>query len=396
MTKKVSSLFCLQTHHLVLALTILVSACSSPAGEDGSEILVPYEQLGGNIAFSTFAINGSNGYDLYIVPVPELSASPVLAPLRITDTPGNEWQPTVARNGGGMAFVKDGNIHVITSSGRIRQITDNDDSGIIDSLPAVSTDARTVAWVREDSTRAIGNTGFFETYIMMADFDGSNIREVAPESGIIQDTPTFDPAPGSTRLAWSEFDANSLLGANGPSIYGVRIFDYLNTTSSYPCRSNNGQTPGIDMLPVRDSLPGYRCFGQHLTWATNDVLVLSQDMLEISLSKNSLDSVWSSVIQGVQQQQTGIPDIAANRFGFFPRFPLSASYAADTSVMVFDGYVSEIDGNNPTLAIYIAPPTGNVPQRLKIAGYTTDIDTTNTADYLFSVATPTILPFYIP
>ena len=63
--------------------------------------------------------------------------------------------------------------------------------------------------------------------------------------------------------------------------------------------------------------------------------------------------------------------------------------------MVFDGYVSEIDGNNPTLAIYIAPPTGSVPQRLKIAGYTTDIDTTNTADYLFSVATANVIRFFI-
>ena len=385
-----------RSRHFLATLVSVAAACTSPAGGDGSEILIPYEQLGGNIVFATAAIDGAYGYDLFIVPTPAPNTSPTLSALPITDTSGNEWQPAVAHNGSGMAFVKDYNIHLITSSGRIRQVTDNADTGFLDSLPAVSADARYVAWVREDTSRPIGDTGFSETYIMMAEFDGSNLVELAPETGIVQDAPVFDPAPGSNRIAWSEFEAISILPGSGPQVYGVRVFDHVNTTSNFPCRAQNGQTPGIQMLPPRDNLPAYRCYGQHLAWPTNDVLVLSQDMLEISLSKNTLDSVWSMVIQGVQQQQTGIPDIAANVNGFFPRFPLSASYAQNSSLMVFDGYISEIDGNNPSLAIYTAPPTGAVPQRLKIAGYTTDIDATNTADYLFSVATPRIIPPFIP
>ena len=369
--------------------------CTSPAGSDGSEILVPYEQLGGNIVFATAAISGARGYDLFMVPIPS-NPGVTLAPLPITDTDGNEWQPAVAHNGGGMAFVKDHNIHLITSSGRIRQITDNSDTGFLDSLPAVSADARYVAWVREDTSQPIGETRFFETYIMMAEFDGSNLVKLAPETSVLQDAPAFDPAPGSSRLAWSEFDPLSILSGNGPSTYNVRVFYNVKTNSNFPCRAQDGMTPGIEMLPVRKNLPAYRCFGQHLAWPTNDVIVLSQDMLEISLSKNVLSSIWGAVVDGVQQQQTGIPDIAPNAGGFFPRFPLSASYAKDSSLMVFDGYISELDGNNPTLAIYTAPPTGAVPQRLKIAGYTTDTDGTNTADYLFSVATPRIVTPFIP
>ena len=381
---------------LVIGILGSIAACSSPAGGDGSQILIPYEQLGGNIVFATAAIDGAYGYDLFIVPVPAPNTSLTLSPLPITDTTGNEWQPAVAHNGGGMAFVKDFNIHLITSSGRIRQITENSDTGYLDSLPAVSSGARFVAWVREDTSRPIGDTGFSETYIMMAEFDGSNVVELAPESGLVQDTPAFDPAPGSNRIAWSEFDPASILPGNGPTVYNVRVFDHVNTTSNFPCRAQDGKTPGIESLAPRQNLPAYRCFGQHLSWPTNDVLVLSQDMLEISLSKNELASIWGSVIQGVQQQQTGIPDIVANANGFFPRFPLSASYSKDSSIMVFDGYITEINGNTPSLAMYTAPPTGSVPQRLKIAGYGTDIDATSTADYLFSVATPRIIPTFIP
>jgi hypothetical protein len=372
-----------------------LGACTSESGEDGSEILVPFEQLGGNIMFATAAISGSNAYDLFIVPIPAGITAGTLAPLQVTDSPSNEWQPSVAHNGGGIAFVRDFGIHVITSSGRIRQITNNEDSGFLDSLPAVSADARFVAWVREDTTAAIGTSGFFQTYIMMAEIDGSNTVKLAPEAEIIQDAPAFDPAPGSTRIAWSEFDPSSILAGTGPTIYNVRVFDHVNTTSLFPCRAQDGKTPGADLLEARAGLPAQRCFGQHLAWPINDVLVLSQDMLEISLSKNELSSVWQSVIEGVKQQQTGIPDVAAPSNGFFPRFPLSAGYAQDTSMMVFDGFVGEINSNNPSLAFFTAPATGAVPQRLKISGHTTDIDATNTADYLFSVATPQIIPAFV-
>jgi len=370
--------------------------CSSPAGEDGSETLIPYEQLGGTIMFATAAISGANGYDLFVVPLPSGNSTAELAPVKVTDSTGNEWQPSVSHNGGGIAYVKDFNIHVITSSGRIRQITNNEDSGYLDSLPAVSEDARYVAWVREDTSRAIGQSGFSETYIMMAEFDGSNIVELAPEAGMIQDAPAFDPAPGSTRIAWSEFDPTSILPGSGPSVYNVRVFDHTNTTSNFPCRAQDGKTPGAEFLDARDGLPAQRCFGQHLAWPINDILVLPQDMLEISLSKNALSSVWHSVIEGIQQQQSGIPDTKESGRGFFPRFPLSASYAKDASLMVFDGYVTEIDGNNPSLAFFTSLSTGAVPQRLRVVGHTTDIDATNTADYLFSVATPQVIPTFIP
>lgn len=371
---------------------VTATGCKDGAGIDGSDILVPYEQLGGNIVFATQRILGSAGYDLYMIPTPNTSSFGELPFVRVTDAGGDEWQPSVGYNGTGIAFVKDFEIHVITSSGRVRKISDISGTDFKDSLPAVSRNAQRVAWVREDTDRPIGNSGFSETYIMIANFDGTEQRKVEPRDGTVQDAPVFDPARDATRLAWSEFRPDTFIAGSGPTEYGVRVFDFRSNTGTYVCRAENGVTPGTNALPARGA--PYRCFGQHLTWPLEDVIVLSQDLLEIYIRQaNRLESTWTNVVEATQRQQTGIPQIGARGDGFFPPFPISVSYSKDNPIMVFDGVITEIDGNAPTLAFFTATTNGDSPFRIQIAGWRNDIDTTNTVNFLFSVAKPTLIPF---
>jgi hypothetical protein len=375
---------------LALACAAL-AACGGGSGSDGTDIAIPFEQLGGNIVFATSRIPGSAGYDLYMVPMPDLRTIGELPFVRLTDTPAQEWQPAAAHNGQGLAFVRDFEIHVVTNSGRIRKISDISGTRFKDSLPAVSRDAEYVAWVREDFSRPIGNTGFVEAFIMMANFDGTNVREVAPVAGSIQDAPAFDPARGATRLAWSEFNVATLHPSLGPQDYGVRIHDFRSGTGTWACQSRNGTTPGTEILKPRDT--PYRCFGQHLAWPREDALILSQDLLEVYVREGRLGSIWAELITSVQRQQTGIPQIGGRADGFFPAFPISASYSRDAGVMVFDGVLDSVDGDLVTLAMFLSDTAGGAPRRIDVSGWTADFDTVSTAGYLFSVARPTIVPF---
>src|SRR5205807_2176857 len=111
-----------------------------------------------------------------------------------------------------------------------------------------------------------------------------------------------------------------------------------------------------------ENLPGrgypYRCFGEHLAWPTADTLVLSQDLLQISLSGRGFGTIWNDLIHSVQAQEAGSPDIGARGDGFFPAFPLSLSYSADAGSIAFDGVVVTVDGNRPTLALFVAQADG--------------------------------------
>jgi hypothetical protein len=374
---------------------MLLSACGGGSGGEGSELPVPYASLRSGVIFSTRAIRGSAGYDLYWIPFPDVRVTQVLPATRLTDTMSNETQPAVARSGLGMAFASDDGIHVITApEGRFRRVSDTSGTTFRDSLPALTPRADRVAWVREDTSKPIGDTGFFETFIMMANFDGTDARALEPKTGVVQDTPVFSPSddPAKTKIAWSEFAAESVIPGAGPSDYGIEVFDYVARTGTFACKSRDGVTPGTENLPNR-GWP-YRCFGQHLTWPLEDVLVLSQDMLEISLSGGPLASVWGAIVETFQQQQIGIPQIGSRADGFFPAFPISSSYTADVSKIVMDGVVGSLEGDQPTLSIIVSEIDGTGVYRVQIDGWMNDLDTTGTNAFLFSLATPRAIPFF--
>lgn len=380
----------------IAVIAALSSAkCGGGSGGDGSELPVLYDELKNGIIFATKAIRGSAGYDLYWIPFPNVTVLEVLPAVRLTDTLNDEKQPAVSQNGLGMAFAGSDGIYVITSpEGRVKQITDTGGTTFADSNPCVSPLADRVAWVREDTSKPIGETGFFETFVMAANFDGTDVRELGPKPGVVQDAPAFDPStdPGRTRIAWSEFAPSSIVGGAGPTEYGVFVFDYRNTTGFYVCKSMNGVTPGTETLTQRDR--PYRCFGQHLVWPTDDILVLGQDMLWLSISDQGLQSPWASLVETFQQQQLGIPQIGGRPDGFFPAFPISATYTSDGSKVIFDGVVSSIEGDVTSLSIGIANPDGSGVLKLTIENYGADLDTVGTHGFLFSLATPRPIPFF--
>lgn len=359
----------------------LNSACTGGAGSDGSEILFPYEGLSGGMVFATREINGAAGYDLWWVPVPlnaTVSPQPVA---RLTDAQGDEWQPSVSKDGNAIAFVrKDKGIFLINNSGRVSQISDTGGTDFKDSLPALSADGSRVAWVREDFSKPIGDTGFVETFIMMANFDGTEARPLNAKSGVLQDAPTFDPAVGASRVAWSEFNVQTL-GPQGPNDYGIWIHNYETATGRFIC-----QSPPIVIEGV-----AYRCFGQHLVWPIDQAIILPQQFLELFDTGNPPSSIYPRVIESISTQQLGIAETQVGNPGFFGAFPMSASYQ-DRNRLLFDGLVSSVDGDLPTLGFFVADVDGGGLWRLNIQGYFNDYDPTATANFLFSVATPQLIP----
>lgn len=360
--------------------------CSSEPGLEGTEILVPYGALSGGMLLSTSAIQESRGYDLFWVPVPPVATIDPQPILRLTFADGNEWQPSVSRGGNGIVFAReDDGIFLINTSGRVSRVSTSGNR-FKDSIPAISPDGARVAWVREDRSRPIGESGFFETSVMIANYDGSDAREALPRAGVVQDAPVFDPNPASLRVAWSEFNAITF-GPGGPTDFGIWVHNYQTDTGRYAC-----QSPPIYL---GDRSRPYRCFGQHLTWvAANGAsfIVTGQDLLEINVDTGELSTIWPELIVGLQSQQSGIPDIGDNPSGFFPRFPLSVSYARNLDRLVFDGIVQLVDGDDPTLAFFSAAIDGGGAWRIPIDGYAADVDQFRTGDYTFSLATPQLVP----
>lgn len=340
---------------------------------------MPFDGLSGGVVFATSAIVGSNGYDLFWAPVPQfatLNAQPVT---RLTETAGNEWQPSISANGRALAFARqDEGIFLISESGRIKQISNTVDTSFKDSLPAVSPDGVRVAWTREDTSKPIGETGFFETMIMMANFDGSDQKALSPKVNVVQDAARFDPKMGSNRIAWSEFNAATLL-ANGPQSYGVWLHDFVLGTGAFLCEGN---------AVVEQA--AYRCFGQHLAWPLDNALVLTQSFLELYVDRSPATSSYDTLLTTLTGQNLGVPLLDGPE-GFFSAFPLSASYLGSQR-MIVDGIVSSADGDLPGLGFFISDVDGSGLWRLNLANYYADYDPQNTAGFFFSVATPQLIP----
>lgn len=365
---------------LAAGLLALGTACGGSAGTEDSEILAPFPELAGGIVFASSAIEGSRGYDLWWSPLPDfptLDAQPVV---RLTDAGGDQWQPSVSPGGNGLAFASSGDgIFLVTTTGRIRRISDTSGTDFRDSLPAVSWAGDRVAWVREDSSRPVGNSGFFETSIWVANADGTEARQLAPTPNTVQDSPKFEPRRGGARVAWTEFAADTV-GPEGPLAYGVRVFDLATNTDTYVCRGD------VIVENVQ-----YRCFGQHLAWTVNDALVLPQSFLELYLSGQDPTASYFPLLESLNSQQAGAPVLQATQPGFFAPFPLSVSYQ-NLQRMIIDGLVTSVEGNVVTLAFFVAGVDGKNVWRLEQQGRRADYDPINTAGFLFSVATPQIVP----
>jgi hypothetical protein len=375
---------------------LLLVACGKSPGEDGSNLGMPFSSLAGGMVFATSALHGSRNYDLYWVPIPPADAATEQSPIALTSAAGSETQPSVAHNGNGLAYATDDGIFVLASTGRFRRISNTSGTNFADSIPAVSPNADRVAWVRADKTKMIlmnGNIPFFESHVMIANFDGSDIQDVLPRQGVIQDAPAWDPTPQSTRLAWTEFAASTFVPQVGPRDYGVWIQDLTSNSGRYACKSAaDGSTPGAETLMRNTGVP-FRCFGEHLVWPVPTVLVLGQDLLEIHLDTGTLSESWNKAVTSAQATQVdGIPQIQSRGDGFFPAFPISASYSTDGTKMVFDGVFAAIAMDVPTLGFMAAAGDGSATYRIRIAGYSGDLDTAGTVNFLFSLATPQIIP----
>lgn len=362
----------------------LVWACGPDAGEEDSEILAPFDALPGGMVFATGALTGAHGYDLWWVPVPLAGTPDAQPPVRLTDAMGDEWQPSVSPSGKGIAFArKDDGIFLITESGRIRRISDTRDTKLKDSLPAVSYDGVRVAWVREDESKLIGESGFPQAYIMVANYDGSDARPVNPRENTVQDAPVFEPVPRSNKLAWSEFSVLTLT-QGGPQNYGIWVHDMDANTGNFIC---NDPTV-IEGLQLR-------CFGQHLEWPIQNAIVVPQNFLELNPIDGSRGTIYPQVLSSVMTQQAGVPETTPAIQGFHRPFPLSASYDG-INRLVFDGLVGSVEGDLPTLAFFVSQVDGGGVWRLRVQGHSFDYDLGNTGNFLLSVATPQLIPFPAP
>lgn len=359
---------------------LVVSGCPAEAGLDGTDILLPFGDLRGGMVFATRAFVGSAGYDLFYVPVPPVSTVSPQPAFRLTEADGHEWQPSVSPGGNGIAFARhEDGIFFINPNGRVSRISDTGGTSFADSLPAVSHDGKLIAWVREDLDRRVGDSGFVESFIMVANADGSEARALLPKPNIVQDAPRFEPLARSYRLIWSEFDAGSF-GASGPGFYGLWLHDPIVNMGSFIC-----QTPGEAVQGVP-----FRCFGQHTAWPVPTAIVFPQNGLEVYLDGSPADNVQGRIIESLQMQQIGVPVLDPIP-GFYRPFPVSASYLG-AERMLLDGLVTSVEGDLATLGFFVAAVDGTTVWRLSIQGYGRDFDPENTSGYLFSVATPQLIP----
>ena len=369
---------------VVAVAAIAATGCGKKAGLDDTEILASYDSLHGGIVFATRAIKASAGYDLYWTPIAPPAAIGAQPVVRLTDADGHEWQPSVSPGGNGIAFAREGDgIFLVNTNGRVRRISETSGTSFADSLPAVSFDGQLVAWVREDLSKPIlaasgRESGFSQSYIMVANADGSDPRAQLPKEGIVQDAPRFEPKDRSYRLVWSEFDARTI-NAAGPQNYGIWLHDPIVKMGSFIC-----QAPGIVVGQVQ-----YRCFGQHLAWPVPNTIIIPQNGLEFSLDGSPQDNVQPRLVEALQTQQLGIP-VIEQIGGFHRTFPISAHYLRN-ELMIFDGIVTSVDGDLPTLAFYLASTDGSAVRRVTIEGYTFDYDPAFTGGFFLSVATPQII-----
>lgn len=379
-----------------LAVAAALAACGD-APLDGSTLGVPYDTLRGGIIFSTRSIVGSAGYELYWTPVPDVRVGSVVGAARLTESSGDETQPAVARLGGVIAFAaSDGIYAIIGPEGRFKRITDTSGTSFVDKMPAVSPNGDRIAWVREDRERPIPDTiELYETYVMLANVDGTSARELEPRPGVIQEAPVFDPRedPRITRIAWSEWVVATTVSGTGPRDYGIYAYDFAAGTGGYLCKSVNGVTPNTEGLVVIDRRLPYRCFGQHLDWPSVDRIVITQDQFHFSTQGQGTFTGLPELSRSVKMQVEGIPFDAPRGDGFYPMWPLSSHTSPFLNVMVFDGpFQTPLEANGDTLGIWIAQPDGSSAVRLKIQGFQSDIDLVNTRNYYFSLTTPRIIP----
>lgn len=359
----------------VICASFVLMACEEGVGDEGSTWPEPLAALSGGMIFATGSLPGGSDYDLYWAP-----ASPGLAQpfLQLTTTPGNEVQPSIAASGAALVFARqEDGIFYVNAAGEIRRISDVRGTSLRDSLPAVSTDGDRVAWVREDTARPISEL-FFATEVWVANFDGTDARAVSPDPLIVQDAPVFEPVDGTTRLAWSEFNATTV-GPTGPTAYGVRVYDLANATGALVCQ-------GAYEDPEAGTV---RCFGQHLGWPARDRLVLGQQLLEIDPGVGPTGSRLPTLLNGLAGA-IGAPERSPHPLGFFPAFPISASFAGTR--MIVDGVFQPFDGNTPTLAFFVADADGSRVERVEVGGLSADLDLAGTASFLFSLATPQLVP----
>lgn len=351
----------------VLLIATLGGACGDDVGT--VQFLVPPRDLPNGMVFATAALPGANNYDLFWV---ALDGSQ--GPIQLTDTGANEWMPSASDVGLGLVFAREEDgIFYVRPDGEVVRISDVSGTDLEDSFPTLSPDGAFVAWVREDAQS-------LQTYVVMATTEGTQERDLDPTEGVIQLAPVFSPVPGSTELIWSEVR----VGPEGPVDFNLNRFDHRTLQDEFIC-------PSDGLVPADGEL--FRCFGFHATWP--DDLVLTQQQLRLPLNGAAQPSTHTGAILDSLVNTTIVPVFDDANPGWFRPFPLSASISNNvqpgTSVMVFDGFVTFNDGRNPSLAFFRSLGQGEDALRIPIAGLSTDLDFENTADFLFSVATPTLL-----
>lgn len=356
-------------------LALFLAGCEGDLGSDGSQLPVTMAEMSGGLLFSTAAIEGAKGYDIYWSPL----GIGEQRPIQLTNTTTDDVQPSVARDGSRFVFARRGEgIHIVDADGGVRQLSDTHDQPFIDTLPAVSAEGDRVAWVREFTDRPVGNTGFFEAQIWVVNSDGSDARAVNPKSGMVQDAPSFEPVTRSTRLVWSELNP-ATIGQNGPQDYGIWLHDLAAFSGRFVCQGASTLDDGTVA----------RCFGQHVVWRERSRIVLPQQMLEIDVEFGPVTSHLDNFL-GAIASQVGTPERTPSPSGFFPGFPLSASYIGD--VMLIDGVFVPLSGDYAYLGFFFAGRDGSGPTLITISGRNDDLDAAKTAGYLFSLATPQLVP----
>lgn len=346
----------------LVALGLL--GCDSLSEPETANFRRGLRELRGGVVFAAASLPGSKGYDLWWAPIPPIDQLRTVQAWQLTSSSANEQQPALARSALGLAFVREDGIYFIGEDDRLRRLTDTDHDRYVDIQPALSSDARSLAWTRVDTHAKLAG-GAHPAYIMVrGTAEGSEARAVfrRDAQGVNQVGAVFHPTDPS-RLAWAEQDM-----ATGAT--AVVVSSWQDGTRSVVCEGT-AQDPA--------------CRATSLRWPVPETLVATR-MNTKTLTE--LPVAGGAAVSQLAQLQKQIEGAALT-----PSHPDSVAYPQKPleQEMLLALFLRSMLGDEG-VAFYLANHQVQKLRRLNIQGYTHEPQVANTdAGLPIPIATPQIV-----
>ena len=290
-------------------------------------------------------------FDIWSFPFDGGATESVRDARQLTHQTGQVLTPTAAPDGDHIAFLSDsgghGNLWVMsTRTGRLRQITFEEDPHVTVGLPVWSPDGRSIAFVSSK-----GHTGY-EFGVWLVDPDGRNLRNVAkqglgiawsPDSQWIYYVQTSAGvinkvrAAGGNPVRVSSEATRNIIGLGGPTLYYVVQHVLLDGRPELEIRAatpENGPSHRLASIAA-SRVPSWQI--------VNPALSPDGEWLAMPLSDGFTTNIWVvSTRDGTWRQVTDFGDRAtfiARRVSWSAdgKSILAAVGEGDSDIVVFDG-----------------------------------------------------------